>query len=44
MDTDYALGLGVFVFLVGLIIIGIGYLIYNTWKSNNRNDIQYNKI
>lgn len=44
MDTDYALGLGVVVFLVGLVITGIGYLIYNAWKYNNRNDVQYNEI
>lgn len=42
MDTDYILGLSVVIFIIGIAIIGIGYLVYNAWKyNNNRNDVEY---
>jgi hypothetical protein len=45
MDTDYVLGIGVIVFIVGYVLTGLIYLIYNAWKyNNNRNDVQYNEI
>jgi F0F1-type ATP synthase assembly protein I len=43
MDTDYVLGIVIIVFIIILLIIGLGYLMYNIWKSN-RNDNEYNKI